>query len=156
MDKIPWNKKLKNIAWSTRQLRPLPIVSIVILIAGIILFTLLDMEISKKISLFSLIAAFCGALLVVAELRMNQNTTKCNMIVKLNSYYHDNDSLMKVYEALEDENRNLAGESNFKYITKSEIASFMDFYENIAYLTKAKVISIADIEAYSRPFPSVR
>lgn len=85
MDKIPWNKKLKNIAWSTRQLRPLPIVSIVILIAGIILFTLLDMEISKKISLFSLIAAFCGALLVVAELRMNQNTTKCNMIVKLNS-----------------------------------------------------------------------
>lgn len=146
MDKIPWNKKLKNIAWSTRQLRPLPAVSIVILIAGIILFTLLDMEISKKISLFSLIAAFCGALLVVAELRMNQNTTKCNMIVKLNSYYHDNDSLMKVYEALEDENRNLAGESNFKYITKSEIASFMDFYENIAYLTKAKVISIADID----------
>ena len=53
---------------------------------------------------------------------------------------------MKVYEALEDENRNLASESNFTHITKSEIASFMDFYENIAYLTKAKVISIADID----------
>lgn len=146
MDKIPWNKKLKSIAWSARQFRPLPMVSIVIFAAGVTLFTPLDMETSDKISLFSLITAFCGALLVVAELKMNQNTTKCNMIIKLNSYYHDNDSLMKVYEALEDENRNLAGESNFTHITKSEIASFMDFYENIAYLTKAKVISIADID----------
>ena len=146
MDKIPWNKKLKSIAWSARQFRPLPVVSIVIFAAGVTLFTPLDMETSDKISLFSLITAFCGALLVVAELRMNQNTTKCNLIIKLNSYYHDNDSLMKVYEALEDENRNLAGESNFTHITKSEIASFMDFYENIAYLTKAKVISIADID----------
>lgn len=146
MDKIPWNKKLKSIAWSARQFRPLPMVSIVIFVAGVILFTPLDMETSDKISLFSLITAFCGALLVVAELKMNENTTKYNMIIKLNSYYHDNDSLMKVYEALEDENRNLAGESNFTHITKSEIASFMDFYENIAYLTKAKVISIADID----------
>lgn len=72
--------------------------SIAIFAAGVILFTPLDMETSDKISLFSLITAFCGALLVVAELKMNENTTKCNMIIKLNSYYHDNDSLMKVYE----------------------------------------------------------
>jgi len=48
MNKPHWNKKLKSIAWLARQFRPLPMVSIVIFVAGVILFTPLDMETSDK------------------------------------------------------------------------------------------------------------
>ena len=85
----------------------------------------------KIVDVFSLVGTIIGAIFIAVELQNTQVVTCCETLINLNNYFHENDTLMKVYGLLE---RNYITQFADKGLetdtSENDIAAYCTFFEN--------------------------
>ena len=120
---------------------------VVALIAAVVLYLYLGNKSADIVTqVISGLVTLFGALMIVIELRSTKKDKKAEYLVDLNNYFHHNETLMKVYGMLEEENQNRAGAPNFKDLTIIDFAAFCSYFENIAFLISNKQVRICDVD----------
>lgn len=100
-----------------------------------------------SVGIFSLAVTLIGTMFIAIELKNSQNVTCSDMLIDLNNYFHDSDRLMKVYEALEENDiRPDATEEIWRDVKGVEIAQYCTFFENLYLLYRHHIAEIEDLD----------
>lgn len=101
----------------------------------------------KIVDVFSLVGTIIGAIFIAVELQNTQVVTCCETLINLNNYFHENDTLMKVYGLLE---RNYITQFADKGLetdtSENDIAAYCTFFENLYLLINNRIAKISDID----------
>lgn len=100
-----------------------------------------------SVGIFSLAVTLIGTMFIAIELKNSQNVTCSDMLIDLNNYFHDSDRLMKVYEALEENDMHPENTDEIWRSVKSvEVAQYCTFFENLYLLHKHHIAEIEDLD----------
>lgn len=97
-------------------------------------------------TLLTFIATMVGAIAISRQLFAAKAITKAEMLINLDTFYHNNEKLMTLYDNLEDENRNHAGATNFSTLNRADYAAFLDFFEKLSFLIENHIAEVRDID----------
>ena len=100
-----------------------------------------------SVGIFSLAVTLIGTMFIAIELKNSQNVTCSDMLIDLNNYFHDSDRLMKVYEALEENDMHPEDtERIWKDVKGVEVAQYCTFFENLYLLYRHHIAEIEDLD----------
>lgn len=100
-----------------------------------------------SVGIFSLAVTLIGTMFIAIELKNSQNVTCSDMLIDLNNYFHDSDRLMKVYEALEENDaRPDDTEAIWRDVKGVEVAQYCTFFENLYLLYRHHIAEIEDLD----------
>ena len=120
----------------------------IVIVGGIVTLVASCTDGSLCMDILSLLATLLGTIFIAVELRNSQVVTCCDMLIQLNNHFHDNSSIMEVYESLEKEYTKHQDVSElWKSINDSHIAAYCTFFENIYLLVRNKIVKMADIDS---------
>lgn len=89
------------------------------------------------VGVFALAATLVGTIFIPVEIKNSQEVTCCQMLIDQNNYFHDNEHLMKVYQALE---RPQGAPGVWDGIEDTDIACYCTFFENLYLLYSHKIV----------------
>ncbi len=97
----------------------------------------------------SLLATLIGTVFIAVELKNSAKVTCCDMLIQLNNYFHENSSIMSVYEALETEFTGKADRVSKEWseVRDTDVACYCTFFENIYLLIRNKIAKMEDIDS---------
>ncbi len=138
---------MKQIRYDSR-------VSMVLIFASLILCLMCLMVImwfktgeEASVGIFSLAVTLIGTMFIAIELKNSQNVTCSDMLIDLNNYFHDSDRLMKVYEALEENDLHPdETERIWRDVKGVEVAQYCTFFENLYLLYRHHIAEIEDLD----------
>lgn len=100
----------------------------------------------KAIQIIGIVATVFSAMMIVAEMHAGKQANKAERLIELNNYFHDNERLMLIYDALENDKNNGLGAPNFVKVGVVDFAAYCSFYENLGYLLSKGIATISDID----------
>ena len=95
------------------------------------------------VGVFALAATLVGTIFIPVEIKNSQEVTCCQMLIDQNNYFHDNEHLMKVYQALE---RPQGAPGVWDEVEDTDIACYCTFFENLYLLYSHKIARIEDLD----------
>lgn len=100
-----------------------------------------------SVGIFSLAVTLIGTMFIAIELKNSQNVTCSDMLIDLNNYFHESDRLMKVYEALEENDMHPEStEEIWRDVRGVEVAQYCTFFENLYLLYRHHIAEIEDLD----------
>lgn len=101
----------------------------------------------KIVDVFSLVGTIVGAIFIAVELQNTQVVTCCETLINLNNYFHENNTLMKVYGLLERNYMTQFADKGLETDTsENDIAAYCTFFENLYLLINNRIAKISDID----------
>ncbi len=99
------------------------------------------------VGVFGLAATLVGTIFIAVELKNSQEVTCCETLINLNNYFHDNERLMAVYDALEKSymKKDYSKEA-FEGISDIDVACYSTFFENLYLLYHHHIARIEDLD----------
>lgn len=122
------------------------LVSMMLVLICFILVHAFHLGEEAAVGIFSLAATLVGTIFIAIELKNSQEVTCCDMLIDQNNYFHDNDHLMKVYEALERSQGAQVDMSVWKDVEETDIACYCTFFENLYLLYRHKIARLEDLD----------
>ncbi len=99
------------------------------------------------VGVFGLAATLIGTVFIAVELKNSQEVTCCDMLIDLNNYFHDNERLMAVYDALEKSYmKKDYGPDTFGGVSDIDVACYSTFFENLYLLYHHHIARIEDLD----------
>ncbi len=120
---------------------------ILLVLMGCLFFMLQRSDENYIMEVLSLLATLIGTVFIAVELKNSAKVTCCDMLIQLNNYFHENESIMGVYEALELEFTGKNAEDAWEKVSDTDIASYCTFFENIYLLVHNKIATMENIDA---------
>ena len=101
---------------------------------------------NNVLQIVSIVTTLFSALMIVTELHAGKQANKAERLIELNNYFHDNEGLMLMYDALENDKNNGLGAPNFAKVGIVNFAAYCSYFENLGFLINKNVANISDID----------
>ncbi len=101
---------------------------------------------NNVLQIVSIVTTLFSALMIVTELHAGKQANKAERLIELNNYFHDNEGLMLMCDALENDKNNGLGAPNFAKVGIVNFAAYCSYFENLGFLINKNVANISDID----------